>query len=124
MAHITFTEDEIRAALPKPTNGRSLAGAWEMFSDPDDPTSKYHKGEEAAEFVHTAIVKILTNAPFNVKFDGGDSFGLVVDDLGCNLNRMVAGALRHKYGTYFGFTDTEPRNHTVFFVRRLFGLDR
>lgn len=117
MALIKFTEEEVRAVLPRRTVDAkvSTARSWEMFSD-TDPAGKYGKGEEAAQYVADRLVEILTNG---VKFDPADEFA--ADDLASAANSLIYDELQTKYGTGFGFSDTEPRYHMAVVFRKLLG---
>ena len=121
MAKIFFSEEEIRAALPKAREGSTLARRWEMFSDPEG--GQYAQGEEAAHFVHDFLVKLLTaDADIGLVIDFTDDIDMAVDDLASKFGSIVAGGMRQKFGETFGFTDTEPRYHMSVFFRKLFGL--
>lgn len=125
MPKIYFTEEEVRAALPVPREGRGLASRWEMFAD-KDPESKYARGDEAAQFVHDFLVKVLTipGDAGGISIKLSDDLSMAVEDISYRYGSVVAGALREKFGENFGWNDTEPRYHLSRFFRRLFSIDR
>ena len=122
MAVIMFTEEEVRAVLPaqrknvagewvRDEDNVSTARAWEMFSG----EGKYIDGDEAAQYVGDRLVDILTK---------GISFSPAaplrdVNSLASILNETIYSELQKKYGTAFGFGDTEPRYHMTVMMRNL-----
>ena len=123
MAIVKFTEEEVRAALPRehkfnedgtygPNEDKvGTSHAWEIYSS-------YPESADAADFINAILVKVLTTEPVEVDLTDIDD---EVDGFNGRLSSVVCKALRGKFGQTFGFTDTEPRYKMHMFVRRLFG---
>lgn len=123
MPTITWTEIEVRTALPRERSRDGFEGAvgtpgaWQTFDSEGHP--RYSNGGEAMEFVNALLVKQLTTHGVTYTAENGVNTG----DIGDMLNAFVSKALRLKYNESFGWTDTEPRYMCSVFARKLLGFE-